>query len=61
MGQRLFFLHDGRTADLVEAILAHQSGSVRNRDTSEANRVIARNHNLTEGQKQDLLNFLLSL
>lgn len=61
LGQRLFFLHDGRTADLMEAILAHQSGSLRDRDTSEANSVIARYHNLTEGQKQDLLNFLRSL
>jgi CxxC motif-containing protein (DUF1111 family) len=26
LGQRLFFLHDGRTSDLVEAILAHGNG-----------------------------------
>jgi CxxC motif-containing protein (DUF1111 family) len=26
LGQRLFFLHDGRTADLVQAILAHGNG-----------------------------------
>ena len=25
MGQRLFFLHDGRTTDLLEAIRAHDS------------------------------------
>jgi CxxC motif-containing protein (DUF1111 family) len=61
LGQRLFFLHDGRTNDLVEAIQAHQSGSFRNRDGSEANGVIARYNGLTEGQKQDLLNFLRSL
>jgi hypothetical protein len=28
LGQRLFFLHDGRTSDLRQAILAHASGSV---------------------------------
>jgi CxxC motif-containing protein (DUF1111 family) len=26
LGQRLFFLHDGRTSDLVQAILAHANG-----------------------------------
>jgi CxxC motif-containing protein (DUF1111 family) len=25
VGQRLFFMHDGRTADLLQAILDHQS------------------------------------
>ena len=25
VGQRLFFLHDGRTSDLYEAIMAHAS------------------------------------
>ncbi len=34
-GKRLFFLHDGRTADLLTAIKAHQSQG------SEANKVIA--------------------
>src|SRR5262247_4943178 len=38
LGQRIFFLHDGRTSDLVEAIQAHRS------DGSEANAVI-RNYN----------------
>ncbi len=39
LGQRLFFLHDGRTSDLLEAIRAHQSGSFTF-DASEANEVI---------------------
>src|SRR5678816_1392030 len=34
LGQRLFFLHDGRTQDLIEAIQAHRSQG------SEANGVI---------------------
>jgi CxxC motif-containing protein (DUF1111 family) len=55
LGQRIFFLHDGRTKDLVVAIDAHQSGG------SEANAVIRRFTNLTEHQQQDLLNFLRSL
>ena len=35
LGQRIFFLHDGRTTDLLEAIMAHSSAG------SEANGVIA--------------------
>jgi CxxC motif-containing protein (DUF1111 family) len=55
VGQRIFFLHDGRTSDLVTAIRAHASGF------SEANGVVANYLRLTERQKQDLLNFLRSL
>lgn len=55
LGQRIFFLHDGRTRDLLEAIRQHASPG------SEANGVIARFHALTEQQKQDLLAFLRSL
>ena len=55
LGQRLFFLHDGRTSDLVQAIRQHRS------DGSEASRVINRFDSLRDGQKQDLLNFLRSL
>lgn len=55
LGQRIFFLHDGRTRNLVEAIGAHQSYG------SEANGVINRFNNLWEDAKQDLLNFLRSL
>jgi CxxC motif-containing protein (DUF1111 family) len=61
LGQRVFFLHDGRTADLLEAIVAHASGGVRERNASEANFVIAKFNALGETQKQDLLNFLRSL
>lgn len=61
LGQRIFFLHDGRTKDLVEAIEAHFSPGTGNRDGSEANAVIRMFRALPDGQKQDLLNFLRSL
>ena len=54
-GQRLFFLHDGRTADLQQAIRAHASQG------SEANGVIRQFSLLSPSQVQDLLNFLRSL
>jgi CxxC motif-containing protein (DUF1111 family) len=55
VGQRLFFLHDGRTSDLLQAIRAHDG-----RD-SEASGVIHQFNALTPTQIQDLLNFLRSL
>jgi CxxC motif-containing protein (DUF1111 family) len=55
LGQRVFFLHDGRTNDLLQAIQAHAS------EGSEANQVIHKYNNLTPSQKQDLINFLRSL
>jgi CxxC motif-containing protein (DUF1111 family) len=62
LGQRIFFLHDGRTSDLVKAITEHRSGGSRERGrASEANAVIARFNDLGQTQKQDLLNFLRSL
>jgi CxxC motif-containing protein (DUF1111 family) len=61
LGQRIFFLHDGRTRDLVQAILAHQSSASSRFQASEANRTVDRYKGLGETQKQDLLNFLRSL
>jgi CxxC motif-containing protein (DUF1111 family) len=77
LGQRLFFLHDGRTSDLLQAILAHASqadncGPSGDRQifsssgsdancSSEANAVIAKFNALSQSQKQDILNFLRSL
>jgi CxxC motif-containing protein (DUF1111 family) len=58
LGQRIFFLHDGRTSDLLVAIREHQSG---NSNGSEANDVIRNFYRLTASQQQDLLNFLRSL
>jgi CxxC motif-containing protein (DUF1111 family) len=55
VGQRLFFLHDGRTADLLIAIEQHRSPG------SEANAVIHKFNRLSVDQQQALLNFLRSL
>jgi CxxC motif-containing protein (DUF1111 family) len=55
LGQRLFFLHDGRTSDLVVAIREHRG------DKSEANEVIKQYDHLKDADKQNLLNFLRSL
>jgi CxxC motif-containing protein (DUF1111 family) len=61
LGQRLFFLHDGRTDDLVQAIQAHRSGGNTKFGPSEANAVIDRYNRLNWDDQQDLLNFLRSL
>ena len=61
LGQRIFFLHDGRTKDLVQAILAHSSVSNNQYGPSEANAVIANFSALPASSQQDLLNFLRSL
>ena len=55
VGQRIFFLHDGRTKNLLTAIAQHSSNG------SEANNVIANFNSLSASQKQDILNFLRSL
>jgi CxxC motif-containing protein (DUF1111 family) len=59
VGQRIFFLHDGRATPanggLLRAIREHTSPG------SEANGVISLFEVLPEQQKQDLLNFLRSL
>jgi CxxC motif-containing protein (DUF1111 family) len=61
LGQRIFFLHDGRYTDLIQAIQAHKSAGDATFGPSEANAVIDNFNKLSEGQKQDLLNFLRSL
>jgi len=55
IGQRLFFLHDGRTSDLLDAINQHASPG------SEANQVVRRFRSLSTTEQQYLLNFLRSL
>jgi CxxC motif-containing protein (DUF1111 family) len=56
LGQRIFLLHDGRTRNLINAILAHDSPG------SEADMSIDNfQFNLTPSQRQDVLNFLRSL
>ncbi len=64
VGQRLFFLHDGRTSDLLQAITDHaDSGNCREHRNcgSKADGVIHNFTTLTPSQVQDLLNFLRSL
>jgi len=69
VGQRIFFLHDGRTSDLLEAIDAHASHGDQCEDDhhepcygpSEANGVIAQFHKLSKLDRQAMLDFLRSL
>ena len=61
LGQRIFFLHDGRTSDLRSAIAAHRSNGNGTFGPSEANEVVNRYNSLGAGSKQDVLNFLRSL
>jgi CxxC motif-containing protein (DUF1111 family) len=61
LGKRIFFLHDGRTKDLVEAIQAHAGFGGGQYVPSEANQVVGQFNRLNEIEKQHLLNFLRSL
>jgi CxxC motif-containing protein (DUF1111 family) len=61
LGQRIFFLHDGRTRDLLQAVQAHRSTGNGTFGPSEANVVVDRFNALTTTRKQDMLNFLRSL
>ncbi len=55
IGQRLFFLHDGRSSDLLDAINQHASQG------SEANQVVRNFRHLSSSEQQSILNFLRSL
>ena len=55
VGQRVFFLHDGRTTDLLDAIKQHAS------DGSEANQSIQKFNGLPRSQQKAILDFLRSL
>ncbi len=55
VGQRVFFLHDGRTSDLIQAIADHAGIG------SEANQVVRNFQALSAADQQDLVNFLRSL
>ena len=55
VGQRVFFLHDGRTTNLVDAIRAHRSRG------SEANKVIEHFDKLSTQEQQEIIDFLRSL
>jgi CxxC motif-containing protein (DUF1111 family) len=55
LGQRIFFLHDGRTTNLLTAIADHRSNG------SEATQVAENFASLSRDQQQEVLNFLRSL
>ena len=63
VGQRMFFLHDGRTSDLKTAILAHRSTYDSDKfKPSEANAVIDNyTLRLTDQERQGILDFLRAL
>jgi CxxC motif-containing protein (DUF1111 family) len=73
VGQRIFFLHDGRTNDILQAVLAHASGGGGGEGDdqqgdggsgyppSEANAVIAKFKALSANDQQAILDFLRSL
>ena len=69
LGQRLFFLHDGRTSDLLQAIRAHSSPTTSPTavpvdavyQPSEAAAAVKNFFNLSSSDQQAVLNFLRSL
>lgn len=61
VGQRFFFLHDGRTNNIVSAVQDHFCVANANYPASEANAVVNAFNALTLGNQQDLINFLRSL
>jgi CxxC motif-containing protein (DUF1111 family) len=61
VGQRIFFLHDGRTSDLLRAIREHFSPASPNYPASEANGVVRKFNQLSPAEKQTILDFLRSL
>ena len=52
LGQRIFFLHDGRTADVVQTIQAHGSNGNRQYQSSEANGVVNNYNHLSSSQQR---------
>ena len=58
LGQRMWFLHDGRTSDLLKVIEEHASNTGK---PSEANKSVQEFQGLSKESKQDLINFLRSL
>jgi len=55
VGQRVFFFHDGRTSNLVDAIRDHKSPG------SEANKVVEHFNKLSTQEQQEIIDFLRSL
>jgi len=60
-GQRVFFMHNGQTSNIVTAIALHASPCTTGQVCSEANAVVAAFNALTPQQQADLVTFLRSL
>jgi CxxC motif-containing protein (DUF1111 family) len=61
IGQRLWFLHDGRTNNIVTAIEDHYSVGNSSYVSSEANQSVVNFNNLSKTNQQDLVDFIRSL
>lgn len=67
VGQRGFFMHDGRTNNIVQAIEDHSDQfntpctGIGSYPASEADAVVAAFNKLSQSDQQDLVNFLRSL
>jgi CxxC motif-containing protein (DUF1111 family) len=61
VGQRYFFMHDGRTSDIVQAVEDHNCAANGIYPASEADGVVANFNALSPQDQQDLINFLRSL
>jgi len=61
IGQRLWFMHDGRTNNIVTAIEDHMSLGNSQYPASEANQAVTNFNNMNSTNQQDLVNFLRSL
>jgi CxxC motif-containing protein (DUF1111 family) len=67
VGQRIFFMHDGRTSDIVQAVEDHSdsfcTGSTGKTgyQSSEADAVVSAFNALTVQNQQDLIDFIRSL
>jgi len=60
-GQRVFFLHDGRTSNIVTAVEDHFCAASGSYGPSEANAVLNAFNALSKENQQDLIGFLRSL
>ena len=61
VGKRIFFLHYGRTSNIVQAVENHFCAGNSQYPDSEANAVINSFNALSATNQQDLINFLRSL
>jgi CxxC motif-containing protein (DUF1111 family) len=61
VGQRIWFMHDGRTSDIVQAVEDHFAAGNSKYADSEANAVVKKFNALSQKDQQDLIDFLRSL